>query len=136
MEVARSTGGTTNPERSAEGAGIVSCNGGTLKSVTDLGLVFEVFGKDPSKLDALPRDAAVDGHVRYSTVGVALSPLNVQPFLAGYHFSQVAVTHNGNLVNYAALRWGRWRGGFGKWGRRRGWVGKCTWPEAHMYGKG
>lgn len=89
--------------RGQEGAGIVSCDGGTLKSVTGLGLVSDVFGKDPSRLDALPGDAAI-GHVRYSTAGAASSPLNVQPFLAGYRFGQVAVAHNGNLVNYAALR--------------------------------
>ncbi|MQM22933.1 hypothetical protein Taro_055992, partial [Colocasia esculenta] len=96
------------PHRGQEGADIVSCDGGTLKFVTGLGLVSEVFGKDLSRLDALSRDTTV-GHVRYSTAGVASSPLNVHPFLAGYHFGEVAVAHNRNLVNYAALRCGRWR---------------------------
>ncbi|CAA6660027.1 unnamed protein product [Spirodela intermedia] len=73
--------------RGQEGAGIVSCDGGTLKSVTGLGLVSEVFGSDPSKLESLHGNAAI-GH----------------PFLAGYRFGQVAVAHNGNLVNYSALR--------------------------------
>ncbi|MQM03447.1 hypothetical protein Taro_036228 [Colocasia esculenta] len=117
--------------RGQEGVDIFSYDGGTLMSVTGLGLVFEVFGKDPSRMDTLPRDATVK-HVRYSTAGVTSSPLNVQPFLTGYHFGQVVVAHNGNLVNYAALRWGRWRGRVGKWGRRRGRVGKCTGLEAHM----
>lgn len=89
--------------RGQEGAGIVSCDGGTLKSVTGLGLVSEVFGSDPSKLESLHGDAAI-GHVRYSTAGAASSPHNVQPFLAGYRFGQVAVAHNGNLVNYSELR--------------------------------
>ena len=89
--------------RGQEGAGIVSCDQGTLKSVTGLGLVSEVFGNDPSKLESLNGDAAI-GHVRYSTAGAASSIHNVQPFLAGYRFGQVAVAHNGNLVNYSSLR--------------------------------
>ncbi|XP_078433999.1 amidophosphoribosyltransferase, chloroplastic-like [Wolffia australiana] len=89
--------------RGQEGAGIVSCDAGALRAATGLGLVSEVFGNDPAKLASLHGDAAI-GHVRYSTAGAASSPLNVQPFLAGYRFGQVAVAHNGNLVNYAALR--------------------------------
>ncbi|MQM16540.1 hypothetical protein Taro_049498 [Colocasia esculenta] len=89
--------------RGQEGAGIVSCDQGKLKSVTGLGLVSEVFGSDPSRLDSLTGDSAI-GHVRYSTAGAASSPHNVQPFLAGYRFGHVAVAHNGNLVNYSVLR--------------------------------
>lgn len=89
--------------RGQEGAGIVSCHQGKLNSVTGLGLVSEVFGSDPSRLDSLPGDSAI-GHVRYSTAGAASSPHNVQPFLAGYRFGHVAVAHNGNLVNYPVLR--------------------------------
>ncbi|VAH19506.1 amidophosphoribosyltransferase, chloroplastic-like [Triticum dicoccoides] len=89
--------------RGEEGAGIVAAGGdGKLKSVTGLGLVADVFG-DPSRLASLPGPAAI-GHVRYSTAGAAASLRNVQPFLAGYRFGQVAVAHNGNLVNYQALR--------------------------------
>ncbi|CAO2182188.1 unnamed protein product [Urochloa humidicola] len=74
---------------------------GKLKSVTGLGLVGEVFA-DPSRLAKLPGSAAI-GHVRYSTAGSS-SMRNVQPFLAAYRFGQLAVAHNGNLVNYKALR--------------------------------
>ncbi|CAN6332965.1 unnamed protein product [Urochloa humidicola] len=89
--------------RGEEGAGIVAVGGdGKLKSVTGLGLVADVFG-DPSRLASLPGPAAI-GHVRYSTAGAAASLRNVQPLLAGYRFGQVAVAHNGNLVNYQALR--------------------------------
>uniref|UniRef100_A0A0D3G804 Amidophosphoribosyltransferase n=1 Tax=Oryza barthii TaxID=65489 RepID=A0A0D3G804_9ORYZ len=89
--------------RGEEGAGIVAVGGdGKLKSVTGLGLVADVFG-DPARLASLPGPAAI-GHVRYSTAGAAASLRNVQPFLAGYRFGQVAVAHNGNLVNYQALR--------------------------------
>jgi amidophosphoribosyltransferase len=89
--------------RGEEGAGIAASVGdGKLKSVTGLGLVGDVFG-DPARLAKLPGDAAI-GHVRYSTAGAAAALRNVQPFLAAYRFGQVAVAHNGNLVNYQTLR--------------------------------
>ncbi|KAK8928746.1 hypothetical protein KSP39_PZI017424 [Platanthera zijinensis] len=94
--------------RGQEGAGIVSSHrpndGGraSLRTVTGLGLVSHVF-QDKSKLDYLSGSAAI-GHVRYSTAGAASSLANVQPFLAGYRFGQLAVAHNGNLVNYSSLR--------------------------------
>ncbi|CBI37974.3 unnamed protein product, partial [Vitis vinifera] len=50
----------------------------------------------------LPGDSAI-GHVRYSTAGSSMLK-NVQPFVAGYRFGSVGVAHNGNLVNYRALR--------------------------------
>ncbi|KAG1363577.1 amidophosphoribosyltransferase, chloroplastic [Cocos nucifera] len=87
--------------RGQEGAGIAASDSTNLRAVTGLGLVSEVFSL--AKLDSLPGSAAI-GHVRYSTAGAASSPMNVQPFLAGYRFGQLAVAHNGNLVNYAALR--------------------------------
>ncbi|KAG0453572.1 hypothetical protein HPP92_024876 [Vanilla planifolia] len=94
--------------RGQEGAGIVSTyrtnDGGpaSLRSVTGLGLVSHVF-EDKSKFNYLSGSAAI-GHVRYSTAGAASSLANVQPFLAGYRFGQLAVAHNGNLVNYSSLR--------------------------------
>jgi amidophosphoribosyltransferase len=88
--------------RGEEGAGIAASGAdGKLKSVLGLGLVGDVFG-DPTRLAKLPGNAAI-GHVRYSTAG-ASSIRNVQPFLAAYRFGQLAVAHNGNLVNYQALR--------------------------------
>jgi amidophosphoribosyltransferase len=89
--------------RGEEGAGIAASVGdGKLKSVTGLGLVGDVFG-DPARLTNLPCDASI-GHVRYSTAGATATLRNVQPFLAAYRFGQVAMAHNGNLVNYQALR--------------------------------
>jgi amidophosphoribosyltransferase len=67
-----------------------------------MGLVPEVFhGK---VLDGLPGRAAI-GHVRYSTTG---SPrmCNAQPLLEEYVGGQVAVGHNGNLINANLLRRG------------------------------
>jgi amidophosphoribosyltransferase len=43
------------------------------------------------------------GHVRYSTTGEN-SIRNVQPLSARYRYGQVAVSHNGNLVNAGDLR--------------------------------
>ncbi|KAK8658480.1 hypothetical protein V6N13_036686 [Hibiscus sabdariffa] len=86
--------------RGQEGAGIVAVNNHVLQSVTGVGLVSEVFNE--SKLDQLPGEMAI-GHVRYSTAGSSMLK-NVQPFVAGYRFGSVGVAHNGNLVNYRALR--------------------------------
>uniref|UniRef100_A0A0D6QVU1 amidophosphoribosyltransferase n=1 Tax=Araucaria cunninghamii TaxID=56994 RepID=A0A0D6QVU1_ARACU len=86
--------------RGQEGAGIVAADGGTLKAITGLGLVSDVFGK--SNLGCLGGTAAI-GHVRYATAGGSEAK-NVQPFVAGYGFGSVGVAHNGNLVNYKALR--------------------------------
>ncbi|XP_072964142.1 amidophosphoribosyltransferase, chloroplastic-like [Typha angustifolia] len=88
--------------RGEEGAGIVASDSSSLRSVTGLGLVADVFS-NPSLLSSLTGPAAI-GHVRYSTAGAAASSSNVQPFLAGYRFGQLAVAHNGNLVNYRLLR--------------------------------
>ncbi|CAI9104656.1 OLC1v1003379C3 [Oldenlandia corymbosa var. corymbosa] len=86
--------------RGQEGAGIVTVHDNVLKSITGVGLVSDVFNQ--SKLDQLPGDMAI-GHVRYSTAGSSMLK-NVQPFVAGYRFGSVGVAHNGNLVNYQALR--------------------------------
>ncbi|GMH21609.1 hypothetical protein Nepgr_023451 [Nepenthes gracilis] len=86
--------------RGQEGAGIVSVKDGVLQSITGVGLVSDVFNE--AKLDHLPGDSAI-GHVRYSTAGASMLK-NVQPFVAGYRFGSVGVAHNGNLVNYKALR--------------------------------
>nr|GMD04986.1 amidophosphoribosyltransferase, chloroplastic-like [Ipomoea batatas] len=86
--------------RGQEGAGIVSVHDNVLQHITGVGLVSEVFNE--SKLDKLPGEMAI-GHVRYSTAGSSMLK-NVQPFVASYRFGSVGVAHNGNLVNYEALR--------------------------------
>ncbi|KAE8669968.1 Amidophosphoribosyltransferase [Hibiscus syriacus] len=55
-----------------------------------------------TKLSQLPGEMAI-GHLRYSTAGSSMLK-NVQPFVVGYRFTSVGVAHNGNLVNYTALR--------------------------------
>ncbi|GBG67527.1 hypothetical protein CBR_g658 [Chara braunii] len=88
--------------RGQEGAGIATYDDqtGSLRTVTGMGLVADVFNAE--KLKQLPGTCAI-GHVRYATSG-ASSLKNVQPFVAGYRFGSVGLAHNGNLVNYWQLR--------------------------------
>ena len=86
--------------RGQEGAGIVTSAGDRFSSYRGLGLVGEVFS--PEHLERLPGPSGI-GHVRYSTTG-ANSQRNVQPFLVRYQHGQVAIAHNGNLVNGVSLR--------------------------------
>lgn len=87
--------------RGQEGAGIVTNDNGYLRGHRDLGLLSEVF-KDERDLNRLSGDAGI-GHVRYSTAG-SNNILNIQPFLFKFHDEQVALAHNGNLINATTLR--------------------------------
>ena len=86
--------------RGQESAGIVAAEGGRLRLCRGMGLVGDVF--DDQKLDALPGDRAI-GHVRYSTSGDTVDA-NAQPILINCHRGQVALAHNGNLVNADVMR--------------------------------
>ena len=87
--------------RGQEGAGIVSCDEGKLLVHRNLGLISEVF-KDEADLQRLTGNRAI-GHVRYSTSGQN-SIENVQPFLYHFYDMDIAICHNGNLVNAKSLR--------------------------------
>ncbi|GMR70532.1 amidophosphoribosyltransferase [Aerococcus viridans] len=87
--------------RGQEGAGIVTNRNGRLKGHRDLGLLSEVF-KDERELIRLSGEAGI-GHVRYSTAG-SNSILNIQPFLFKFHDEELALAHNGNLINAVSLR--------------------------------
>jgi amidophosphoribosyltransferase len=65
-----------------------------------MGYVADVF--DAETLAALPGSMAI-GHVRYSTAGQS-SVANAQPFLIECAHGQMAICHNGNLVNATELR--------------------------------
>lgn len=86
--------------RGQESAGICSSDHNQITRYAGLGLVTEVF--TPRHLEQLRNPIAV-GHVRYSTTG---SPNihNSQPLLVEYARGQVAVCHNGNLINAGLLR--------------------------------
>src|SRR3712207_5236357 len=66
----------------------------------DMGLVSQVFGA--SELERLKGTRAV-GHARYSTTGSSTLK-NAQPFVVDCFRGQIAVAHNGNLINAAVLR--------------------------------
>ena len=87
--------------RGQEAAGIVASNGTELKALRDTGLVSEVFAREES-IAALVGASSI-GHVRYSTAGGS-SERNVQPILIDCQRGEIAVAHNGNLVNADMLR--------------------------------
>ncbi len=116
--------------RGQESAGITVTDGDRLEGITGMGLVAEVFddrkiqyleahysspgshkaagikssGNGELHLPAgLRRGRGVIGHNRYSTAGGSLA-CNAQPLMESYVAGQVAVAHNGNLVNAGALR--------------------------------
>jgi len=71
-----------------------------VRAHTGMGLVSEVF--DQATLDQLSGHAAI-GHNRYSTTGESHCA-NAQPLMENYIGGQVAVAHNGNLINAGLLR--------------------------------
>ena len=86
--------------RGQESAGVATSDGAHLHCRKAMGLVSEVFGG--RDLSDLPGDCAI-GHVRYSTSGSS-DLRNAGPFLASGQHGEVALAHNGNLVNIYALR--------------------------------
>ncbi len=93
--------------RGEESAGIASTDGNSIVWHKGMGLVGNVFS--PQDLKRLRNPAAI-GHVRYSTVGRS-EWQNAQPMVAEYSMGQVAVAHNGQLVNTKSLRTALERGG-------------------------
>ncbi len=88
--------------RGQESAGIASSNGPATPFLTHkgMGLVSQVFTLD--ELDKIKGTRAI-GHVRYSTTGSS-NLKNAQPLVVDTSRGQLAVAHNGNLVNAAQLR--------------------------------
>jgi amidophosphoribosyltransferase len=86
--------------RGQEAAGIAVSNGATIRMHKEVGLVSQVF--TPQNLAPLQGHYAI-GHTRYSTTGSS-SARNAQPFLIETRYGPLAVAHNGNLLNTAALR--------------------------------
>ena len=86
--------------RGQESAGIAVANDGRLKLSRAMGYVSDVFSEEV--LEGLVGDAAI-GHVRYSTFGDS-RVVNAQPILIECAHGQIALCHNGNIVNAAELR--------------------------------
>ncbi len=88
--------------RGQESAGIASSDGQVIECYTGMGTVRRVFRTGSNVLKTLANPMAI-GHVRYSTTGTSKST-NCQPLLLEYSRGQVAVAHNGNLINAMLLR--------------------------------
>ena len=86
--------------RGQESAGIAAADGERLRVSRAMGQVAEAFSEE--SLARLPGHLAI-GHTRYSTAGESKLE-NAQPFLIDCAHGQIAVGHNGNLVNAGELR--------------------------------
>ncbi|HWR17043.1 MAG TPA: amidophosphoribosyltransferase [Terriglobales bacterium] len=86
--------------RGQESAGIAASDGTLIRTHKQMGLVVEIFTEDV--LAKLPGTQAI-GHTRYSTAGDS-ALLNAQPIMVDCNKGMMALAHNGNLTNAAALR--------------------------------
>jgi len=86
--------------RGQESAGVATADGSSLQVRRGMGLVADAL--KPADLALLTGADAV-GHTRYSTTGSS-TLANAQPLYARLRQGEVAVAHNGNLVNAAELR--------------------------------
>jgi amidophosphoribosyltransferase len=86
--------------RGQESAGIAVTDGKRLYIHKEMGLVTQVFDEDV--LQYLQGNIAI-GHTRYSTTGSSVIR-NAQPILCSSQMGDIAVAHNGNLINTSALR--------------------------------
>ena len=86
--------------RGQESAGIAANSGGSMELRKGLGLVGEVFRGET--FTNFGGNIAI-GHVRYSTAGDE-SVRSAQPLAASCRLGEIALAHNGNLVNADSLR--------------------------------
>ncbi|MFM7364113.1 MAG: amidophosphoribosyltransferase [Cuspidothrix sp.] len=86
--------------RGQESAGIAVFEGTHVHQHKDMGLVSQVFSE--AILEELPGNLAV-GHTRYSTTGSSRK-VNAQPAVVESRLGNLALAHNGNLVNTIQLR--------------------------------
>jgi len=86
--------------RGQESAGIATADGSMIRMSRAMGHVSDAF--DERALEALPGHIAI-GHTRYSIAGESRLQ-NAQPILIDCAHGQIAVAHNGNLVNARELR--------------------------------
>ncbi|MEZ6317449.1 MAG: amidophosphoribosyltransferase [Phycisphaerales bacterium] len=99
--------------RGQESAGIAVTDGVRISGHTGMGLVPDVFDERTlADLESARRGVrrrigqatgGVIGHNRYSTTGASVA-CNAQPLIERFVAGEVAVAHNGNLINAEALR--------------------------------
>jgi amidophosphoribosyltransferase len=88
--------------RGQESAGIAAGDGRTLRNFTNMGLVSNAFRQED--IERLPGHVAI-GHTRYSTMGSSQA-LNAQPIVSQGPELEIALGHNGNIINAVELREG------------------------------
>ena len=93
--------------RGQESAGLVSSCGDRLLEEKGMGHVARIFKR--RQVRRLKGDLAI-GHVRYSTAGKS-NLINAQPFRIDSCKGEIAIAHNGNLVNADEVRSGLERAG-------------------------
>jgi amidophosphoribosyltransferase len=86
--------------RGQESAGIATGDGQRMRLARGMGQVTDAFTEET--VNGLGGHLAI-GHTRYSTAGDSTIE-NAQPFLIDCSHGQIAVAHNGNLVNARELR--------------------------------
>lgn len=86
--------------RGQESAGIATSEGDKIHLKAKMGLVSQVFREET--LATLPGHVGI-GHTRYSTMGGS-KEYNAQPLIADGQRGQIAVGHNGNVINAPELR--------------------------------
>jgi amidophosphoribosyltransferase len=86
--------------RGQESAGIATSNSRTIYLKTGMGLVSQIFDEDD--LGYLPGNFAI-GHTRYSTTGSSCEG-NAQPVRVSGPNGEIALGHNGNIVNVQVVR--------------------------------
>ncbi len=86
--------------RGQESAGIAASLEEELHLERHMGLVADIFTEE--RLARLEGEVAI-GHNRYSTTGESLLK-NAQPFLVNCRLGEMAIAHNGNLINAYKLR--------------------------------
>jgi amidophosphoribosyltransferase len=86
--------------RGQESAGIATHNGCDLSTFWGMGLVCDVFNN--GKIEGLDGNVGI-GHVRYSTTGKSKLE-NSQPFVSEFQGGNIAIAHNGDIINSMELR--------------------------------
>ena len=86
--------------RGQESAGIATSDGEIMRISRAMGHVADAFNE--RTMETLPGHIAI-GHTRYSTAGESRLQ-NAQPILIDCAHGQIAIAHNGNLVNARELR--------------------------------
>ncbi|OGJ85041.1 MAG: amidophosphoribosyltransferase [Candidatus Raymondbacteria bacterium RifOxyA12_full_50_37] len=87
--------------RGQESAGVAVSDGRAIHSYRSLGLVATMARKTKRFMEL--KGHICIGHTRYSTTGTS-NLINSQPILIDYKRGQLAVAHNGNLINADTLR--------------------------------